>query len=102
MITRAAQKLNNGHTAQVNTLPALLYSIPLYSILFNSDQATGWTVCIKRSWDSSIGIMTTVKFLVGVRDLSCLLNVSTCSRAHPVCYSLGIRGSFHGSKAVSA
>jgi hypothetical protein len=84
MIIRAAQKINTGHTAQVYTLPALLYSIPLYSILFNSDQAMGWTVYIKRSWDISISIMTTVKFLVGVTDLSCLLNVPTSSGAHPV------------------
>jgi len=39
MITRAAQKIDNGHIAQVNTLSALLYSNTLYSILSNSDQA---------------------------------------------------------------
>ena len=82
IITRAAQKNDNGHTAQVKILPALLHSIPFYSILFNSDQAMGWTVYRKRSWDSSTSIMTTVKFLVGGRDLSCLLNVPTSSAAH--------------------
>jgi hypothetical protein len=99
MITRAAQKIDNGHNY---TLPTLLYSITLYSILFNSDQAMSWTIYTKRSWDSSISIMTTVKFMVGVRDLSCLPNVLTSSGAQPVSFSLGIRGSFHGGKAVSA
>lgn len=100
MITRAAQKISNGQTAQVNTLPALLYSLLLYSILFNSDHAMGWTLYTKRSWENSVSIMTTVQFLVRVRDLHCLLSVPTSSGALPVPYTLGIRGSFHSGTAA--
>jgi hypothetical protein len=84
MTTKAAQKNDNSHTAQVDRLPALLHSILLHSILFNSDQAMGWTGYRKRSWDSSVSLMTIVKFLVGGRDFSCLLHAPTSSGAHPV------------------
>jgi hypothetical protein len=46
MITGVAQNIDNGHTAQVNTLPAILHSITLYCILLNSDKDLGWRAYI--------------------------------------------------------